>query len=88
MCPVVAQDCRVVKAMVYNLLFQATRIMLGVDRADERDVHNLLIKGGNRYRGIHVVRRGRRVSKDDCAISIGGAACQLDKAKEVSDMSN
>lgn len=88
MCPVVAQDSSVVKSIVYNLLLQATRIMLRVDRADKRDVHNLLIKGGNRHRGIHIVLRGRRVSKDDCSISIGGTARQLDKAKDVSDIFN
>ena len=88
MCPVVAQDCSVVKAMVLNLLFQATRIMLRVDRADEGDVHNLLIEGGHRYRGIHIVRRVRGVSKDDCAIKIGNTARHLDKAEKVSDISN
>ena len=88
MCPVVAQDCSVVEAMVYNLLFQATRILVRADRADKGDVHDLLINGGNRYRGIHIIRRGRRVSKDDCAIKIGSTARHLDKAEEVSDISN
>lgn len=89
MCPVVAQEYSVVKTMVYNLLFQATRINVRADRADEGDVHDLLIKGGNRCRGIHIVRRGRRVSKDDCAIQIGSTARQLDETEEeVSDISN
>jgi len=88
MCPVLAQDYSVVKAMVYNLLFQAARVDVRADSADERDIHNLLIKGGNRCRGIHIVRRGRGVSKDDCAIRIGSTARHLDKTEEVSDISN
>jgi hypothetical protein len=44
-CPVVAQDCGVVKPVVYSLLGQAAGIMVEIDRADEGDIHDFSIKG-------------------------------------------